>query len=371
MTSAHSTLRLTVRQLYDRERARLDRVADPAQLAVVEKLDDLRARLLAPQPRTGLVDRLLGRRPPRRPERGLYLWGDVGRGKTFLMDLFYQSLPFKRKERSHFHRFMQTVHEQLKKHAAQANPLDAIADKLAVKTRVLCFDELFVSDIADAMLLGNLFTALFARGVVLVATSNIRPDDLYKDGLQRARFLPAIEQLKQHMETLELQGTTDYRMRLLQSAPMWLDANAEDTRSKLEQYFEAFAGESGERHAAFTLNHRRVHAERRANNAIWFTFKQLCDGPRGPADYIELARCYHTVLLSEAPILDAAHDAQARRFIALVDEFYDRGVKLLIASYAPLPTLYRGSALQFEFARAQSRLLEMQSKEYLAREHRP
>jgi cell division protein ZapE len=365
-----STPTSTVRDLYERESARLGHIVDAAQLSAIEKLDNLRTRLLKPQPQTGLLDGLLGRKPPHKAERGLYLWGGVGRGKTFLMDLFYQSLPFKSKQRSHFHRFMQSVHEQLQKYANQANPLDSIADRIAAKTRVICFDEFFVADIADAMILGNLFTALFARGVTLVATSNITPDQLYKDGLQRARFLPAIKQIKEHTEVLNVDGGTDYRLRLLERAMSWFDANNEATRGEFDRLFDACAGEPGERNASFILNHRKLHAERRANDVIWFTFKQICDGPRGQADYIELARCYQTVLLSDVPVLDALQENQTRRFISLVDEFYDRGVKLVVAGFTSLEQTYRGTSFKFEFERTQSRLIEMQSKEYLAREHK-
>ena len=363
----------TVRELYDRENARLGHDADAAQLAAIEKLDDLRIRLThaAPRTRTGLLGNLLTRKTPLRPERGLYLWGSVGRGKTYLMDLFFQSLPFKAKQRSHFHRFMQSIHEQLKRHADRADPLDAIADKIAAKTRIVCFDELFVSDIADAMLLGNLFKALFARGVVLVATSNVPPELLYKDGLQRARFVPAIKQLVEHTEVFNLDGGIDYRLRLLERAVTWFDAKSAATRRELEKLFDACAGERQDVDAAFILNHRKVHAERRGNGVIWFTFKQLCDGPRSQADYIELARCYHTVVLSDVPVLDAAQENQARRFIALVDEFYDRSVKLVVSGNAPLSSIYRGHAFGFEFERTQSRLVEMQSKTYLARAHKP
>jgi cell division protein ZapE len=368
--SASGTQGATVRELYDREIARHGHQPDAAQLAAVEKLDALRARLLKPQPRAGLIDGLLGRKPPRRTERGLYLWGGVGRGKTFLMDLFFHSLPFKAKQRSHFHRFMQGVHEQLKKYANQADPLDTVADKLAAKTRVICFDEFFVADIADAMLLGRLFSNLFARGVSLVATSNIPPNQLYKDGLQRARFLPAIEQIKEHTEVVHLDGGVDYRLRILERAASWYDANDPATRDQLEKLFVACASDPGEANAAFILNHRKMQAERRAHDAIWFTFKQVCDGPRGQADYIELARGYHTVLISGVPVLDAQLDNQARRFISLVDEFYDRNVNLVVSACAPLESIYRGNAWQFEFERTRSRLTEMQSKEYLAREHK-
>jgi cell division protein ZapE len=370
MTTALPILSLTVRELYDRESARLGHVTDTAQIAAIAKLDDLRTRLIKPPASNGLLDGLLGRKPPRKLERGLYFWGGVGRGKTFLMDLFFQSLPFKSKQRSHFHRFMQSVHEQLKKHADHVNPLDLIADRIAAKTRVICFDEFFVSDIADAMLLGTLFANLFARGVTLVATSNIPPTQLYKDGLQRARFLPAIKQLEEHTEVLNVDGGADYRLRLLERAVSWFDANSDTTRIEFEKLFAACAGEPGEINISFILNHRKVHAERRAHGVIWFTFKQLCDGPRGQADYIELARCYHTVLLTDVPVLDALKEDQSRRFISLVDEFYDRSVKLIASGHAPLERIYQGSSFKFEFERTKSRLIEMQSKEYLAREHK-
>jgi cell division protein ZapE len=369
MTAAPPTLPLSVRELYDRESARLGHVADSAQLNAIGKLDELRSRLLKPQPR-GLLDGLLGRKPPRPLERGLYLWGGVGRGKTFLMDLFFQSLPFKSKQRSHFHRFMQSVHEQLKKHAHQQNPLEIIADKLAAKTRVICFDEFFVSDIADAMLLGTLFTALFKRGVTLVATSNLPPDQLYKDGLQRARFLPAIKQINDHTEVVNMDGGTDYRLRLLERSMSWFDATDPSTRDEFNRLFDACAGDSGETTPTFILNHRRVHAERRDDDVMWFTFKQICDGPRGQEDYIELARMYHTVLLSDIPVLDAAQESQTRRFISLVDEFYDHNVNLVVSAFAPLDRIYQGNAFKFEFERTKSRLIEMQSKEYLARAHK-
>ena len=371
MTVALSTLNVTVRELYDREAARLRHVADSAQLAAVVKLDELRSRLMQPRPRNGLLDGLLGRKSIRPPERGLYFWGGVGRGKTFMMDIFYQSLPFKNKQRSHFHRFMQSIHEQLKKHRGRADPIELIADRIAAKTRVICFDEMFVADIADAMLLGTLFTALFARGVTLVATSNIPPDQLYKDGLQRARFLPAIKQIKEHTEVLNVDAGVDYRLRLLEKSISWFDANATTTSDALGRFFDACAGETGDANMTFVLNHRKVHAERRANGVIWFTFRQLCDGPRGQDDYIELARCYHTLLLSDVPTLNVRDEDQARRFISLVDEFYDHNVKLIVSGQAPLESTYQGSAFKFEFERTKSRLIEMQSKEYLAREHKP
>jgi cell division protein ZapE len=301
----------------------------------------------------------------------LYLWGGVGRGKTWLMDLFFHSLPFKNKQRSHFHRFMQAVHDDLKRLKDQPDPLEIVAERIAKRTRILCFDELFVADIADAMLLGTLFDGLFRRGVTLVATSNVPPDGLYRDGLQRARFLPAIGLLQQHTEALHVDGGTDHRLRLLEHAVTWLDAKAPDTDARLRSLFEAIAGEAGQPDQTILIEHRKLHAKRQAGDVIWFDFRQVCDGPRGQADYVELARCYHTVFVSDVPLLDAEHENQARRFIALVDEFYDRGVKLIVSAHAALTTLYSGSRLTFEFERTRSRLIEMQSQDYLARPHKP
>lgn len=359
--------------LYRRECARLGYRPDPAQQHAVTLLEDLRQRLMAPTPRhfrSRLLKGLLARKP-HSLQRGLYLWGGVGRGKTWLMDLFFQTLPFRDKQRSHFHRFMQFVHDELKKHADHADPLERVAEKIARKTRILCFDELFVADIADAMLLGNLFRGLFERGVTLVATSNVAPDGLYRDGLQRARFLPAIELLKQHTQVVHLDGGADYRLRLLERATTWFDARDGESRRALEELFHAMAGEPGATASTLVLNHRRLHAQREADGVIWFSFKELCDGPRGQADYIEIARCYHTVFLSEVPALGSESDNQARRFITLVDEFYDRAVKLIVCAAKPAHALYAGSKLAFEFERASSRLIEMQSQEYLARPHQP
>lgn len=368
--SAAPHVHTSLRERYDAECARLGYTPDPAQQRAVALLDDLQQRLLATPPRAGLRA-LLARKPARELQRGLYLWGGVGRGKTWLMDLFFHHLPLKDKQRIHFYRFMQSVHDELKKHADRADPLELVADRIARKTRVLCFDELFVSDIADAMVLGHLFRALFARGVTLVATSNVPPDDLYRDGLQRARFLPAIESLKEHTTVFHLDDGTDYRLRVLTRATTWLDARAPDTDATLASFFESMVGEPGQANATLVLNHRRVQTRRLADDAVWFNFAALCDGPRGQADYIELGRCFHTVIVSRVPLLTAQHENQARRFISMVDEFYDRSVKLVVSAAAPAAQIYQGERLQFEFQRTVSRLIEMQSHEYLARPHRP
>jgi len=360
---------LSVAALYERECQRHGHVADPAQQHIVALLDELRERLLEPRTNS-FIKTLLGSKP-RELERGLYIWGGVGRGKTWLMDLFFQSLPFKDKQRSHFHRFMQSVHDELRKHKDQSDPLELVAQRIAKKARVLCFDELFVADIADAMILGNLFRGLFDRGVTLVATSNVPPDGLYKEGLQRARFLPAIRMLKDNTQVVQMDGGADYRLRMLEQATTAFDSADPATSATLERLFAAVAGEPGTANATLTLNHRRLHARRLAQDTVWFDFRELCDGPRGQADYIEIARCFHSVIVSDIPALGVEQDNQTRRFVTLVDEFYDRGVKLIISSAVPAPQLYRGQKLAFEFERTSSRLIEMQSQEYLARPHQP
>lgn len=350
---------------------------DAAQQRAVEHLQQLYDALVAAESAgepSGLVGRIKSRwlRPKKvEPIRGLYFWGGVGRGKTYLMDTFYETLPFERKLRAHFHRFMQRVHRELKALSGEKNPLQLIAQRLAQETRVICFDEFFVSDIADAMILGGLFEELFERGVTLVATSNIEPDGLYKDGLQRARFLPAIALLKKHTLVLNVDGGTDYRLRTLEKAELYhypLDAAAE---AGLRRSFEALAPGATCANQELEVEGRTIRALCVADDVAWFDFADLCDGPRSQNDYIELARAYHAVLIGNVPQMGAEREDQARRFINLIDEFYDRNVKLVLAAAVPLDQLYSGGRLSFEFERTKSRLLEMQSREYLSREHLP
>jgi cell division protein ZapE len=359
-------------QRYLAELAQHGFAPDAAQLAAVTRLEELRRRLVARQSGAGFSVGLLSalrRARAREPERGIYLWGGVGRGKTFLLDLFFQELPLERKRRTHFHRFMHGVHATLRELRAVEAPLAEVAHRIASEATVLCFDELFVSDIADAMILGGLFEALFREGVTLVATSNVPPSGLYRDGLQRQRFLPAIALLERHTEVLEMDAGTDYRLRQLEKARIYLGPEEDDPDAMLAREFELIADGPGEADATLTIDGRPVRARRLADEVAWFDFDALCAGPRGAADYIELARSYHTVLLSAVPVMDASADDQARRFVTLVDEFYDRGVKLIIAAAAAPPELYRGERLAFEFRRTSSRLAEMQSREYLARPH--
>jgi cell division protein ZapE len=308
----------------------------------------------------------------RAPLRGLYLWGGVGRGKTFLVDAFHAELPIRDKRREHFHRLMQDVHARLAKHRDRASPLEQVASDLAAKARILCIDEFVVGDVADAMILGTLLEALFRRGVTLVATSNLPPKELYRGGLQRERFLPAVAQIEKHCRVMELDGGTDYRLRQLERATLWLGPAEADVEARLAAGFEQFADGRGERDVKVQVEGRPVRARREADDVVWFDFRELCEGPRSAADYIEIARCYQALFLSGVPVMGATADDAARRFITLVDELYDRGVKLVVSAGADAPeALYRGERLAFEFRRTASRLHEMQGRAYLAKPHRP
>lgn len=335
---------------------------------------ELMQRASRPRRSERLRVRLFGgwrRRSTIKPVRGAYLWGGVGRGKTFIMDLFFDSLPFEDKLRQHFHRLMYHVHSHLRQMQNHEDPLELVADDLSRRARVICFDEFFVSDIADAMILGRLFDALFRRGVSLVATSNIPPDLLYHDGLQRRQFLPAIELLKSHTQVLEVDGQTDYRLRVLEQAEIFHSPLDEAANHNLTDYFERIAPEAGTRGQPMDIHGRSIPTIRRADAIAWFDFAALCDGPRSQDDYIEIARSFQTVIVSDMPILDTLMEDQARRFIALVDEFYDRRVKLIISAAAAIDRIYSGKRLTREFERTRSRLLEMQSLEYLAAAHVP
>lgn len=317
--------------------------------------------------------RLLGKKEPQSaaPVRGLYMWGGVGRGKTWLMDMFYQSLPGTRKQRLHFHRFMLRVHEELNALQGHTDPLDIIAEHFKAETDVLCFDEFFVSDITDAMLLGGLMKALFARGITLVATSNIPPDDLYRNGLQRARFLPAIEAIKEHCDIMNVDAGVDYRLRTLTQAHLWLSPLDAQTQSQMDKLWLALAGAKREKAPELEINHRPLQTLGVENQTLAVSFATLCVDARSQHDYIALSRLFHTVMLFDVPVMTPLMESEARRFIALVDEFYERHVKLVVSAAVPLYEVYQGERLKFEFQRCLSRLQEMQSEEYLKRAHMP
>ena len=303
--------------------------------------------------------------------RGIYLWGGVGRGKTYLMDSFYDCLPFERKLRTHFHRFMQRIQQDLVRYQGAINPLELVADRIAAEALVVCLDEFFVLDIADAMILSGLFKALFERQMVLVTTSNTHPDRLYENGLQRQRFLPTIALIKHHTSVIELLPGTDYRLRNLSQATLYHCPINEGTEALLSQSFYALAPDKSEIHEREQIEilRRKLQTHFCAEDVVWFDFPQLCDGPRSTFDYVEIAKLYHAVLLSDVPQLGADQDDQARRFVSLVDALYDRRVKLIIAAEVPIQALYTGINLAFAFQRTRSRLVEMQSHDYLGREH--
>jgi predicted ATPase len=469
---------MDLRALYAQQLTERGFRADAAQAAVVDRLDDLRQRLIVAREADASIMRrwfsALGSKSASEPVRGAYLWGGVGRGKTWMMDLFYQSLPFPERRRRHFHRFMHDVHAELKSLQQREAPLEAVADRIAQDTRVLCFDEFFVSDIADAMILGGLFAALFKRGVTLLATSNVEPRNLYKDGLQRQRFLPTIDLLEQHLDVVAVDGATDYRLRRLTQAGTYLPSDAPDTGKRLRELFDELADHDGDDspprdtladrddgnsplpastadrsggngrprgnappHAdtdgrpavsdpalsaagntaapthtdaagasriapgkpaagpastrrninqsgrpwpaqapvdpdsSIEIEGRRIPVICERGGVVWFDFMALCSGPRSQEDYIEIARDYQSVIVSDIPVFDSLHEDEARRFIALVDELYDRNVNLIVSAAVPPIDLYRGDRVGFQFERTASRLIEMQSEEYLAREHRP
>ncbi|MBS0579768.1 MAG: AFG1 family ATPase [Proteobacteria bacterium] len=361
-----------LRRAYERQLRERHLDEDPAQQYVLGRLEDLHARLEAKRASRSLLRHWLNRVRAARaaePVTGLYLWGEVGRGKTWLMDLFYASLPSGEARRLHFHRFMREVHAQLALLGERESPLEEVAARIAADIQVLCFDELYVADIADAMILGGLFAALFSRGVTLVATSNVRPSELYKDGLQRARFLPAIRLLEENMEVLEVASGTDYRLRQLAQARIYLDSHAPDTAARLEALFAELAGQATQIGGTILVEGRPIQVVRVGNDAAWFDFEALCAGPRSQNDYIEIASEFQSVIVSGVPVLDSLREDPARRFVALVDEFYDRNVKLIVSAAAPPLELYRGARLTQIFERTASRLAEMQSVAYLTREH--
>jgi len=348
--------------------------ADPAQLKAMTMLQRLFDDLLIKQTKQPLKSSLFKRlfsseNQSVKSSKGLYFYGGVGRGKTYLVDLFFDCLPTQRKQRLHFHHFMLKVHKQLTQLQGQVNPLKEIAKQFASETDVICFDEFFVEDITDAMILAGMFEALFAEGVVLVATSNIHPDQLYRNGLQRARFLPAIDLIKQHCEVFNLDGGKDYRLGRLIEAEIYHYPLDKVAQSHIHSSFETFA--SGEKQYAqvITINDRPLTTIAFSQDTLSMEFNELCDGPRSVQDYIELAILYRTVLVSNISQMNDQHNDLTRRFIAMVDEFYDRNVVLIISAEVNVTDLYQGTRLAFQFQRCVSRLLEMQSKAYLSKAH--
>ena len=342
-------------------------VADSAQKAAAESLQRLYADLLCFKvDRGSTFKRLLS---PPKPPRGVYFWGGVGRGKSFLMDCFFNAVPYRRKKRIHFHAFMQQIHRDLDSFKGEADPMLKVAERIAKDVRLLCFDEFHVSDIADAMILGRLLDGLFEQGVILVMTSNYPPDNLYPNGLHRESFLPTIALLKSRMDVVEVDAGIDYRLRALEQVEIYHHPADAEAERKMLDYFRMVAGDEGKKGGKIDILGREVETLRRANGVIWFDFRTLCGGPRSQNDYLEIARGYHTVLLSHIPKMTVHQASEARRFTWLVDVFYDHRVKLIATADVSADQLYTEGTQASEFVRTVSRLTEMNSREYLSLPH--
>lgn len=343
---------------------------DAVQLAAVTYMDNLYHEIIKSQDSSGggWFSSLFKSKPVM--PKGLYMWGGVGRGKTWMMDMFYESLPIKRKMRMHFHHFMQRVQRELVALQGQADPLKKVADIIHQEAVVICFDEFFVSNVSDAMILGDLFSMLFDRGITLVATSNIEPSGLYKNGIHRDRFLPAIAQVEKHTTVMNIDAGIDYRLRLLKQAKLYSSPLTDDTKDWLSERFDTLAGGQTISTSPIVIGGRNIDVIKRTETMLLADFRALCMQPRSAADFIEIANDFNTVMVDNVPALNDTLMDPTRRFIYLVDEFYDRRVKLLIRAEQSILTLYQGEKLAFEIERTRSRLLEMQSEEYLAEEHR-
>ncbi|APW44830.1 cell division protein ZapE [Rhodoferax saidenbachensis] len=358
---------MSVKQTYEAELTARGYTADPAQLRAVEALERC-ARDWAhyKEKRSNALKKLINR--PDIP-RGVYMYGGVGRGKSFLMDCFYNAVPLKRKTRLHFHEFMREVHRELAELQGQANPLDILAERMAVRYKLICFDEFHVADVTDAMILHRLLFALFERGVGFVTTSNFKPDDLYPGGMHRDRVLPAIALLNEKLEVLNVDNGTDYRSRTMESVQMYHTPLGHTADVAMQTAFDALA-ESRDEDPILHIESRQIRAWRKAGGIVWFNFKTLCGGPRSQNDYLEIATQFHTVLLSDVPHMPVRMASEARRFTWLVDVLYDRRVKLIMSAEVEPEALYTEGPMAHEFPRTVSRLREMQSKEFLALERR-
>jgi cell division protein ZapE len=358
---------LSVKQAYEAELAVRGYKPDPAQVRAVLALDTCaREWSQFKERRSNAFKKLINN--PIMP-KGVYLFGGVGRGKSFLMDLFFNEVPLKRKTRLHFHEFMREVHRELAALRGVVNPLDRLAKHMADKYRLICFDEFHVSDITDAMILHRLLQSLFDRGVGLVATSNYKPDDLYAQGLHRERFLPAIALINSHLQVINVDNGMDYRSQTLSQLAMFHTPLGEHADAAMANAFERLI-ETQEEDPVLRIESRTIQARRRAGGVVWFDFRTLCGGPRSQNDYLEMASQFHTVLLSDVPVMPPRMAAEARRFTWLVDVLYDRRVKLIMSAEVPADLLYTEGQMAHEFARTVSRLHEMRSAEFLSQPRR-
>jgi cell division protein ZapE len=358
---------LSVKQAYEAELAQRGYTADPAQLRAVEALERCASEWAAyKEKRSNALKKLINR--PEIP-RGVYMYGGVGRGKSFLMDCFYNAVPLKRKTRLHFHEFMREVHRELQELQGTVNPLDELGKRMAKRYRLVCFDEFHVADITDAMILHRLLAALFANGVGFVTTSNFKPDDLYPNGLHRDRILPAIALLNEKLEVLSVDNGTDYRRRTLEQVKLYHTPLGPEADQEMTNAFNRLA-ETQDEDPILHIEAREIRARRKAGGVVWFDFRELCGGPRSQNDYLEIASQFHTVLLSDVPHMPVNMASPARRFTWLVDVLYDRRCKLIMSAAVAPEALYTDGPLAHEFPRTVSRLTEMQSTEFLALERR-
>ncbi len=358
---------MNVKQAYEAELVSRGYTADPAQLRAVDALERCASEWASfKEQRSNAFKKLINR--PDIP-RGVYMYGGVGRGKSFLMDCFYNAVPLKRKTRLHFHEFMREVHRELRDLQGTVNPLDELGRRMARRYRLICFDEFHVADITDAMILHRLLSALFDNGVGFVTTSNFKPDDLYPNGMHRDRILPAIELLKENLEVLSVDNGTDYRRRTLEQVNLYHTPLGAQADAEMTEAFNRLA-ESQEENPLLQIESRQIWARRKAGGVVWFDFKSLCGGPRSQNDYLEIATQFHTVLLSDVPSMPIRMASEARRFTWLIDVLYDRRVKLIMSAEVLPDALYTDGPLAHEFPRTVSRLNEMQSAEFLALERR-
>jgi len=358
---------LTVREIYDAELAARGYTSDPAQLRAIDALDRCAKEWGAyKEQRSNAFKKLINR--PAIP-RGVYMYGGVGRGKSFLMDCFYNAVPIVRKTRLHFHEFMREVHRELADLQGTVNPLDELGKRMARRYRLVCFDEFHVADITDAMILHRLLVAMFDNGIGFVTTSNFRPDDLYPNGLHRDRILPAIQLLNERLEVINVDNGTDYRRRTMEQVKLYHTPLGAEADARMDETFTRLA-ESHDEDPVLHIEARDIRARRKAGGVVWFDFKTLCGGPRSQNDYLEIATQFHTVMLSDVPQMFVRNASEARRFTWLVDVLYDRRVKLIMSAQVPPEAPYTEGPLAHEFPRTISRLNEMQSAEFLALDRR-
>lgn len=358
---------MSVKENYQKELQVRGFQSDPAQLRAIDALERCANEWAAyKEKRSNKLKKLINRPPI---PRGVYMYGGVGRGKSFLMDCFFDAVPIQRKTRLHFHEFMREVHRELRELQGTVNPLDVLGKQISQRYKLICFDEFHVADITDAMILHRLLDTLFDNGVGFVTTSNFKPDDLYPNGMHRDRIMPAIALLNQELDVINVDNGTDYRRRTLEQVDLYHCPMGEQADAAMTDAFNRLA-ECPDENSVLHIEAREIKARRRAGGVVWFDFKEICGGPRSQNDYLEIATQFHTVLLSDVPYMPVRRAAEARRFTWLIDVLYDRRVKLILSAEVAPEALYTEGPMAHEFPRTVSRLNEMQSAEFLALERR-